>query len=323
MGRKANPALIGAFVVVAIALAVIGLVVFGSGQMFKQTTKFVCFFTGDVNGLNVGAPVKLKGVEVGSVVDIRLRLPGQKAMDAVEVSEGVRIPVIIEIDSEKLTGRGARLLSRGYAEQMKRAIDLGLRAQLVSQSLVTGLLFVQLDFKPDMPATYFAPPGSKLPEIPTIPTSMEQLRSAAQEIINKLDEIHFEDLVKSATSTFQGIDKVVNSPGVKQTVEALPETLANVNQTVTSFRDLAKRFDSEQGPLFASLKETSDRTGVTLEQARATLQALQAVVDPQSPLANQLVTSLQEIATAARSVRLLADYLERNPSALVRGKAEE
>ena len=80
MGKKANPAVIGAFVVGAVVLAVAGLLVFGSGKMFKHTVKFVCFFPGAVDGLNVGAPVRFKGVEVGSVIDVRLRLGDAKAV---------------------------------------------------------------------------------------------------------------------------------------------------------------------------------------------------------------------------------------------------
>lgn len=318
MGRKANPALVGAFVVGAIALAVVGLVVFGSGQMFKHTFKFVCFFPGAVDGLNIGAPVKFKGVEIGSVTDIRLRLEGQKAVDALQVSQGVRIPVMIEIDNDKLVGRGTKGLQD--PGRLKHTIDLGLRAQLASQSLVTGLLFVQLDFKPDTEATLVLPPDSELREIPTIPTSMEQIQSAAQQIIHKLEDMHFEELVKSATETVDGINKVVNSPGLQRTIEALPETVANINQAVTSLRDLTVSLDHKEGPLLESVKVTSDKTGAALEQARATLQSLQALIDPNAPLANRLISSLQEISDAARSVRLLADYLERNPSAVVRGK---
>lgn len=319
MGKKANPAVIGAFVVGAIALAVIGLVVFGSGRMFKHNAKFVCFFTGNVNGLNVGAPVRFKGVDVGSVTDIRLRFEQGPTIELAQIQQGVRIPVFIEIDADKVALQGGRRDLRDPA-RAKQLIDLGLRAQLNAQSLVTGLLFVQLDFFPDKPAIFVLPPGSTPTEIPTIPTTMEQVQSAAAQIIRKLEEIHFDDMVKSATRALDGINGVVNSPGLKQTIETLPTTVANVNQTVTSLRELVVRIDTKQGPLFDSLKETSDKTGATLEQARLTLQAVQRVTDPGSPLAAQLAASLQEISGAARSLRLLTDSLERNPSSVVRGR---
>jgi paraquat-inducible protein B len=74
MGKKVNPTVIGLFVVGAIALAVIGVIVFGSGQFFKHTQRFVMYFPGSVNGLSIGAPIKFKGVDIGTVSDIRLVL---------------------------------------------------------------------------------------------------------------------------------------------------------------------------------------------------------------------------------------------------------
>ena len=319
MGKKANPAVVGGFVVGAIALAVIGVAVFGSGQMFKHNVKFICFFTGTVSGLNVGAPVRFKGVDVGSVTDIRLRLGGEGVVQRTDVEKGVRIPVFIEIDQDKIALQGGRG-RLDEPEQVKHLIDLGLRAQLNAQSLVTGLLFIQMDFYPDQPANFVMPPGSKPQEIPTMPTTMEQVQSAAAEIIHKLDQMHFEEMVKSVHDVLDGVNTVVNSPALKQTIEKLPATVANVDQTVTSLHDLAERLDSKQGPFFDSLKGTSDKTSATLEQARLTLQTVQTLVDPGSPLATQLSASLQEISSAARSMRLLADYLERNPGSLVRGR---
>lgn len=319
MGKKANPAIIGAFVVGAVALALTGLVVFGSGRMFKHVTQFVCFFPGTVNGLSVGAPVRFKGVEVGSVSDIRLRFEETAISERAEVAKGVRIPVFIEIDADKITLQGGKHDVRD-PKRVRQLIDLGLRAQLNAQSMVTGLLFVQLDFFPDQPATFVLPPGAKEVEIPTVATTMEQVQSAAAEIIHKIEELHFDRLVKSANAMLDSINGVVSAPGLKQTIEVLPTTLANVNQAVLSLRELAARLDARQGPFFASLKGTTDQTGATLEQARLTLQTVQTLVDPGSPLATQLTASLQEISSAARSLRLLADYLERNPSAVVRGR---
>lgn len=318
MGRKANPTLIGAFVVGAIALAVAGVLVFGSGQMFKHTVKFVCFFTGAVDGLNVGAPVKFKGVEVGSVVDIRLRLNGEPDVDAEQIAKGLRIPVIIELDFKKLASRGA--LAINSRDALKKVIDLGLRAQLNSQSLVTGLLFIQLDFRPDTPEDFVLTEESEYPEIPTLPTALEQVRSAAEHLMRRLDQLDVEGIVRSVSQSLDGIDRLVNAPALKATIESLPETVANMNKAIASVRDLTTRLDTQAGPFLASLKTTTDRTNDALDQMRVTLQNVQKFIDPASPLASQISSALQEMTGAARSVRLLADYLERNPSAVVRGK---
>jgi paraquat-inducible protein B len=101
MKKRISPTLIGAFVVGALILLVIGVVTFASGQLFKHRKEFILYFDGSVNGLRIGAPVKLKGVEIGSVKDIRLQVENRMQVN--------KIPVIIQIDLEKLISRGAPL----------------------------------------------------------------------------------------------------------------------------------------------------------------------------------------------------------------------
>jgi len=328
MGKKANPATIGGFVVGAVVLAVAGVLIFGSGKLFKHTSQYVCFFSGAVDGLNVGAPVKFKGVEIGSVVDIRLRLPEQ-GPPSQGVAKEFRIPVTIEIDDERVAAAGGQA-----RRDIKEMIDRGFRAQLNAQSLVTGLLFVQLGFYPEIPPAFELPRDSKIAEIPTMPTAMEQVQTAAENVFRKLQEVHVEELVKSVTQAVDTIKGVVAAPELKEAVQALPATVANLNQTMTSLRELSVRLDAKSGPLLDSLKGASDKAGplldslkgtsekggATIDQARETLQSVQQFVEPESPLSTQLTGSLQEVAEAARALRLLASLLERNPSVLVRGK---
>ncbi|HUI62369.1 MAG TPA: MlaD family protein [Steroidobacteraceae bacterium] len=314
MGRKANPATIGAFVVGAVVLAVAGVLIFGSGKLFKRTSRYVCFFSGAVDGLNVGAPVKFKGVEVGSVVDIRLRLPEQGPPPP-GVTKEFRIPVTIEIDDERVAAAGG-----AARRDIREMIDRGFRAQLNAQSLVTGLLFVQLGFYPEIPPSFELPRDSKIAEIPTMPTTMEQVQTAAENVLRKLQEVHVEELVKSVTQAVDTIKSVVATPELKETIQALPATVANLNQTMTSMRELSVRLDAKSGPLLDSLRGTSEKGGATMDQARETLQSVQQFVEPESPLSTQLSGSLQEVSEAARALRLLANLLERNPSVLVRGK---
>ena len=320
MGNKANPVAIGAFVVGAIALAVMALVIFGSGKYFRQSTTFVCFFTGDVNGLAVGAPVMFKGVKIGSVEDIRIRLSQEsRTVTAEMIARGIRIPVLIEIDEELFGAQGARAsLDR---DSMNRFIDLGLRAQLIAQSFVTGMLAVQLDFHPEMPATYMTSPDATPQEIPTIPTQLEQVQSAAQTIIRKVEDLEIDKLIAAATAVADSFKTILESPGLQQTIAALPGTVTNLNDTVTSIRSATTRLEGGLDPLFKNLGSTADVTEATLEQARATLARLDRMVDPTAPVVVELLATMEEFRSAARSVRLLADYLERHPSALVRGRA--
>src|SRR5437867_4516180 len=122
MGKKVTPTLIGAFVVGALALAVIGVAVFGSGRLFRKTQEFVLYFDRSVNGLRVGAPVKFKGVEIGAVTRIelslshRLRRPGE-----------VHIPVVIELDADRISEKGGRV--QLTQEGLDQAAAGGLRGQ--------------------------------------------------------------------------------------------------------------------------------------------------------------------------------------------------
>lgn len=318
MSNKANPVAIGAFVLGAVVLTIVALLVLGSGKLFRHTTRAVCFFTGDVMGLNVGAPVKFKGVDVGSVAEVRLRIPEETSQPTPEsVKAGVRMPVIIEIDNDKVTQEGAT--KPLDPERLKHLIEVGLRARLVSQSLVTGLLLVALDFNPEIPPVFVLPRDSKLLEIPTAPTSMQQIQAAAQDVVRRLEAIDLERLVGAATGALEGVQRLASSPALQTAIDDLPATMTNVNTTITTMKDLLSRVDREQGPLLQSLKGTSDKASVALEQADATLHAMQGLIAPNAPLAVDLTLTLRELAVAAHSVRLLADSLDRNPSAIVRG----
>ena len=172
MSTKVSPTLIGAFVIGAVGLLIVAVIAFGSGRLFRQTRDFVLYFDNSVNGLRVGAPVKFKGVEVGSVKDIRLQLE--------KGAEVNKIPVIIEIDLEKLTLRGATPEIAVDREAFHKAVVDGFRGQLEMESLVTGVLYVGLDFFPGTPINFVQQENvnNKYPEIPTLPTSLELAKGA-------------------------------------------------------------------------------------------------------------------------------------------------
>jgi phospholipid/cholesterol/gamma-HCH transport system substrate-binding protein len=320
MGKKANPAIIGAFVLGAIALGVFGILMFGSGRLFRNTAQFVVFFPGAVDGLSVGAPVKIKGVEVGSVTDIRVRVAGTGVATVKELAEGIRIPVFIEVDNDKLSNLGAGGRNLNNPETIKDLIAGGLRAQLATQSLLTGLLFVQLNFYADIPPSFAMPEGFEPPEIPAIPTSLERVQSAAEDLVRKFQTVDVARMVTSAADALDGVNHLVNSPALHRTVEALPATLAHLDETVTSLHSLVTDLNAKKGPLLDSLRVTVDKGRETLEQARTTLASIDRVLAPTSPFATSVGSALQDVSEAARAVRLLADYLERNPGAIVRGR---
>ena len=163
MNQRANPKLIGAFVVGAVALVVVGVLLLGGAKWLTQKRTFVAYFEGSVKGLNVGAPVEFQGVQVGSVTDIQLQF--------LTAEKEFRIPVFIQIEPGRMTEVGRQIEVHG--QLLKPLIERGLRAQLEMQSLVTGQLIVQLGMHPDTPIRLVG--DGKVPEIPTAPTTMQEV----------------------------------------------------------------------------------------------------------------------------------------------------
>src|SRR5208337_84406 len=240
MGKRINPATVGLFVLGALGLILAAVVVFGSGNLFRKTHEFVIYFAGDINGLRVGAPVKFKGVEIGQVSKIRLRLEQEVNQQNGQLRANVRIPVIVELDEEKILSHGSTIdLSDPHT--IPNLIREGLRAQLGSDSFVTGLLYVALDIQPNTPIQMFAPPGAPLQEIPAVPNPLEQAQAVAMRIFERLDKVDFNAVFTQMTGMLESIREITNSPGLKQVVnnsektrEQLDHTLAGAQQTLST-----------------------------------------------------------------------------------------
>lgn len=343
MSKGANKSAIGAFVLGALALVTVGVGFLGSGKLFRRSQEFVMYFDGSVSGLNTGAPVVFRGVRIGSVKDIKL------IFDPKDLS--FSIPVIVELEPHRVGGLGKAVSPQ---EQFKGLVEKGLRAQLVTQSFVTGQLMISLDFLPEKPAA-FKGDGS-LPEIPTVPTMMQQLA-------RKLEDLPLEEMVNKIVKSVDGIEALINSPELKaalgsadlalqelaqlarnlnhqvgplassleKTIEdygrlarhaesRMSEAAAAARETMGRFGKLAQELDKSVTVLSVALGKAVDATERAMEQATVTLGSTQRITDENSPLVQRLNTALEEVALAARSIRSLADYLERHPEALIRGK---
>jgi paraquat-inducible protein B len=330
MNKKISPAMIGAFVLGAVALIVIAILVFGSGRLFRQTREFVLYFDHSVNGLRIGAPVKIKGVEIGSVKDIRLQLEREKQP---------KIPVIIEIDLEKFTSRGATIGAQTAVDREalhKAIVDRGLRGQLDMESLVTGLLYVALDFFPDTPINLVQQANGKYeyPEIPTLPTTLEQAKGALTRVVSKLEEIDFKELGANLQATLKGVNRTVNSPEIESVLRSLARLMPKVDEAVVNIRNLAGTTEAKVKILADDLQHTSadtrlalrqagdalKQTQETMKRAEAAVANIETLTDLDSTVNYELVKGLRDVSSAARSLRSLTDYLERNPRAPIFGK---
>ncbi|HYK65319.1 MAG TPA: MlaD family protein [Patescibacteria group bacterium] len=319
MGKRVNPATVGAFVLGGVALILAAVVAFGSGNLFRSTHEFVIFFPGDINGLRVGAPVKFKGVEIGQVKRIKLRLDQMVQPQNNELVAQVRIPVVIELDEEKIVSHGSTIdLSDPHT--IPNLIREGLRAQLGSDSFVTGLMYVALDIQPSTPIHMYAYPGSPMQEIPAVPNTLEQAQAIAGRIFERLDKVDFGLLFGHMNDALQSIQGITNSPALKEVVANSEKTRQQLDRALATTQDTLNTVRSQVPPLSDSLQKTSTSAQAAAKQATLTLGTVQTTIEPNSPINYQALQTLQDVSAAAHSVKELADYLQRNPSAIVRGR---
>jgi paraquat-inducible protein B len=214
MRKKVNKTMIGVFVAGALALLMAGIVVFGSGELFKRTNKFVLYFDGSVKGLAIGAPVMFRGVSIGIVKDISLIYDSKAGT--------VMLPVIVEIEQGRIKGTP----SFGELDADKKMIALGLRGKLEVQSFLTGQLMISFDFYPDKPAKLRGI-LKKYPELPTL--------AASPDIFETMNEIPIKEIAKNLESATQAINKLVNSSEIPKSLYDFSNTLQQTQQAMRSF----------------------------------------------------------------------------------------
>ncbi len=334
MAKKYSPTLIGGFVLGGIFLLIGALFLFGSGDLFKEKRRWVTYFDGSVGGLNVGAPVNFRGVRVGEVTDVRLQVD-PKALTA-------RIPVYFEIDPDRVEWVGGRI-----AQSAKMAADAGLRAKLAMQSLVTGQMQIELDLLPDTPAVLVGT-DPNVSEIPSAKSEFDVLRE-------QVSELPLRDLLASIDRTVNNIDRLVNSPEMREGVRALSNSLAETEKLMAGLNEGAKPLLHEMTATAQSVRQTSDQANASLralegdtratlgdvrgltnslrgdlrstlrsadlalQQARTTLASVDGLVADDSSSRADIDHALQNLAQASSALRSFADKVERNPNAIIVG----
>lgn len=331
MSKPVNPYTIGAFLVGSLALLVAAILIFGGGQFLKKKSEYVVYFEGALNGLNVGAPVKLQGVQIGTVKEISLELD-QKAISITK-------PVVIEIDPQVImdsTGHSmeAAATLKQRQQNAKRLIDAGIKAQLQMQSLLTGLLYVEFNFYRDAPLGLTGLHYKDLPELPSVPTTADQVKNTADELLTKFRQLPIEDIVRDLAATLKEIRVIATSDELKKNRAALAKTLdeteklvanlnrnltpmvKNMNSAITDTRVLVQQFTHDMRPVLVSTEKTLNTATSVLEESKHTLGSVDALAAPDAPLWQ----SLEAVRAAAQSTKDLTDYLERHPDSIIYGK---
>jgi len=327
MSRQANPVMIGVFVLGAFLLGVITLLLLSGGQWFQQRRQHVLYFEGAAQGLQVGAPVVLLGVKVGAVKQIQLGL--------MEDGRTFVVPVKIEIEPAVVQASNGEQIDLNDPQALLKLIERGLRAQLRMQSLLTGQLYIGLNFYQDKPLR-FVSNDPELSEIPTIPTTVENFSL-------QLEDFPMDKFLQDVASISASIRKIL---ATDQTAE-LPQRL---NRTLQHLESLAKKLDHESMPMLQDLRADLAALNETLGSLKKAADQFTTLTDPESPLFKNLIHAseefagaaqaverlcsegsptavglyemLQEVSRAAQATRMLVESLEQQPQSILWGKPD-
>lgn len=309
-----NPKLVGVFVIGAVVLAVVGVVLFSSGDLFSKKRPFVTYFEGSVAGLTAGAPVKLRGVQIGTVKRVALRI-GKAQLD--RPLHEVMVPVIFELDEAMLEERG--VLAAFPEGTIKRLIDEGLRATLASESFVTGRKFISLDAHPGSTYELVADPDVPYTEVPSTVTGLEELSRDVAEAVAKVAKMDIDTLLFALTGIMHGTNELVNKR-LPQTLDDIPGTLKRLEATMATFERLAGTVDTSIVSLRGDVSRMVDNSTALRESIERTLGEVRLTIRPDAPALIRLEETLLALEAMSRSLQVLADHLARNPSAVIRGK---
>jgi paraquat-inducible protein B len=316
---RPSATLIGTFVLGAAALVVAGVLFFGGGMLREQRFTVVSFFDASVAGLRVGAPVTFRGVPLGEVKSMGVRVDPRTEQSIIQVNMEL-VPGMLTLYDQPKPDSEAVVVS---------LVNEGLTAQLVKQSFVTGLLSVELSFRPGAEVSRLG--NTPVPEIPTVPGDLEALAK-------KLETVDIAAVLDSLQRTLASVERLASNPGLARALDQLPATLGSLQRTLetmqsevgassaefkkalASVRALAASVERDTTSTSAALRATLANADATLANADAVLADTHALVDPRGHTAMQAQRAVEDIAATAARLRNLAERVDRDPSVLVRGR---
>ena len=322
MSTKANPTLIGVFVLGAILIAIGAVFFFGTTDLFTKKQTYVSYFTQSVSGLAPGSNVKFKGVTIGKVTQVLLGIGGKD----------VYAKVFYQVDQNQFSKDfgGSSKFSLFDVEGTKIRVQQGLRARLDFESLISGQLFVSVDFIKDAaPFTYHENPSDNAIEIPVQPSDIEAILTNVTKAFTNLGNVDFlaisKDLQALILSAKTGIDEL-DLAGIGKSFNNLingPNLNGALTSVKTAFDQLdttLKKLQNELDPITANLNPTLEEAKKTMAQLEDATRNLDKMLSSNSSFRYQLDSTLSQIGSAADALQRLSEFLERNPNSIIFGR---
>ncbi|GAA4351067.1 MlaD family protein [Kangiella taiwanensis] len=325
MSNKSQSTAIGGFVLGAIVLLVGAILFFAKARFNEPVNHFVMFFDGSLAGLDEGSPVVFKGVKVGSVKKIEV-VSDRESLD-------IYTPVYVNIYPDSFKGLNGHAGEEDMKDITNRIVEKGLKGTLETQSLVTGKMRIALEFRPEIPIKR----RGIIKDVTEFPTAPSALSVFADEV----SKLPLADIANNMNTLLENANDVISAAD-------FGTSLNNLNETISRYREVADTFNNEIKPVAIEFKETMDEYEKFAKNLNDTVPSLitsmekrfegleKVLTDTQqlvesvehtygqdSEVQFQLNQTLEELSKAAHSIRVLTDYLERHPEALIYGKDKQ
>lgn len=318
MNETRKPFWIGVFLLSGLVLLVGGILILARDNLWSKPVEYVVYFTGALDGLDVGADVTYRGVKVGSVYDIRLSYD-RKINDVI-------MPVVIRINSNP---GAARATGPQLDRSIARLLERGLRAQLQVPSLLTGKAIVALDFFPGQPGYVREGDSTGLVAIPTVPSRIDQAADLLRDLAESVRSVPLKETLESANRTLEHMENLLASPELSGSVSRFNELLGHLNQIsrqldnrLPGFMDNLDDGGRELKDALVDVRKAADSARQTLEDASVLVKEGQRSLSPQSELQYELLQALQNISSASKTLQRTAQSIEQQPQSLIFGKKE-
>jgi paraquat-inducible protein B len=334
VSKKVNPSLIGAFMFGALAILTMTFVVLLRGNLFRSSVPFVLYFNSSINGLDVGSAVKFKGVRIGTV----------KSIDIIYDAEvnAVSTPTVIEINGNVFSPSIESLPKSEQSEFYKHQIINGLSAKLSMESLVTGKLFIELDYYHPYKMRFYGKNGTHFQQIPTVASEIEKFISGADNILKKFNEIDFKTISDQSISILSEVDhqvknldlaamtrhiseaaisiqRFLNSDRINNLLESLRMVMVNVQKFLDQLSQTLVHFEGNVATVVSTIQQIGSRLGHSCDAFSTVCVHISGLVGAQSDFRENVKAFLSQGTRALQSLRYFFDLLNKTPNAIFAG----